>query len=588
MPILCSLLLGALPVAPAEDKELFTLYIADAETFFAHEKDAGLLNALQMINARLAELPGEIPGGMPVPPEMISLATGLLTGEKSLRIGTTDDPNMPFPIYGQLDVMEGDEAAAQHLAMTLMQLGQMAGVPFGDAGEDGLSRLNAPVPVEVVFGAKGSSVVLSAGKTIDHGVDLSASGLPEGVDPSFLMMLDLGGFMGVAEKWLTAMGQADQFENPLAQVGMGNFMVRVASGCDSERSYTISRMRGHSKWASDAGLSPRRNLTAADINLIPQSATFATVSSVNFGGTLDFMLSLVEPQLAQQGMDDPVGMLAAMTGFNVKTDLFDNLGDTVGFYTSDATGGGGLLSLVGFVELSNPEGMLSLIERLEDIINGMGASAAQGYVRTRTWEHRGNEYISLAFPGLPVPAEPTLSISGNHLFFGMTPGATVGAVESAQREGGLSDNARFQENLPRAITACESISFADSPRLLRHGYGLTSLICSGLVNGTRSRFNPDRDAGMIMPTYPELARGAKASVWATYVDGDDYVSEQRADSSVLVNLTSTVGLVSSSPLMLLIPAALVGTATSREMSAGAYVPMPVIDTADAPTSAAIR
>ena len=36
----------------------------------------------------------------------------------------------------------------------------------------------------------------------------------------------------------------------------------------------------------------------------------------------------------------------------------------MGLYTSDATGGGGLLSLVAFMELSNPEGMLSTIERL--------------------------------------------------------------------------------------------------------------------------------------------------------------------------------------------------------------------------------
>jgi hypothetical protein len=578
MPILCSLLLGSLPVAPAEDKDLFTLYIADTDTFFANEKDAGLLNAFKMINARMAELPGEIPDFPQLPPEMVSLVIGLLTGEKSLRIGSTDDPGMPFPIYGQLDVIEGDEAAAQHLAETLTNLGRMAGVLFGEAREDGLLPLVGTDPVEVSFGAKGSSVVLSAGKAIDHGVDLGTTGLPAGVDPSFLMRLDLGGLMDLAEKWLTIAGQAEEFENPLAQVGMDRLTISIANGSDSERSYTVTRMSGYGDWVAAIGMLPRRNLAAADINIIPKSAMFATVGTTNFQGTLDYVLAMLEPELAKEGVTDPVGMLAALTGFHLQEDLVDHLGDAFGLYTSDATGGGGLLSLVCFVELSNPEGMLNTIERLEDIINGVGASAAQGYVRTRHWQHGGNEYVSLIFPGLPIPAEPTLSVSGNHLFIGMTPGATVGAVDSAQRPEGLTDNPRFVENLPHPIADSQSISFADSPRMLRHGYGITSLLCSALVNGTRSRFDDSRDAGMIMPTFPELVRGAKASVWSSYMDGDDYVSEQWADSSMLVNMTSAVGWLASYPGLILIPLALVGVAEGEAGFSEVFGESPALET----------
>ena len=568
MTILCSLLLGALPAAPAQDKDLFTLYVADTDTFFANEKDAGLLSAFKMIKARMAELPGEIPDFPQLPPDMVSLVTGLLTGEKSLRIGTSNDPDMPFPVYGQLDVIEGDEAAAQHLATTLYNLGLMAGVPFGQKGEDGLVPLVGTDPVDVHFGAKGSSVILSAGKSIDHGVDLSTTGLPAGVAPNFLMQLDMGGLMDLAEKWLTISGQAEEFENPLAQMGMDRLAISVANGSDSERSYTVTRMSGYGEWVAATGMLPRRNLTLADVNLIPQSAMFGMVSTTNFQGTLDYLLDMLEPELAAEGIGDPVGMVAALTGFHLEEDLIDHLGDAVGLYTSDATGGGGLLSLVAFIELSNPEGMLSTIERLEDIVNGVVASEAQGYVRTRHWQRGGNEYLSLTFPGLPIPAEPTLSVSGNHLFIGMSPGATVGAVESAQQAGGLNDNPRFAENLPHAIAHSQSISFTDSPRMLRHGYGITSLFCSALVNGTRSRFNDSRDAGMIMPTFPELARGAKASVTSTYVDGDDYVTEHWADSSMLVNMTSMVGWLTSSPAALLIPLALVGVAAaeSEEMA----------------------
>jgi hypothetical protein len=573
MTILCSLLLGALPAAPAQDKDLFTLYVADTDTFFANEKDAGLLSAFKMIKARMAELPGEIPDFPQLPPDMVSLVTGLLTGEKSLRIGTSNDPGMPFPVYGQLDVIEGDEAAAQHLATTLYNLGLMAGVPFGQKGEDGLVPLVGTDPVDVHFGAKGSSVILSAGKSIDHGVDLSTTGLPAGVAPNFLMQLDMGGIMDLLGDMSEMAGEGENFVNPLAQVGLDRMAIRMASGADGERSYTVTRIPGHAKWADGAGMLPRRNLTLADVNVIPQSAMFGMVSTTNFQGTLDYFLEMLEPELAAEGVGDPVGMVAALTGFHLEEDLIDHLGDAVGVYTSDATGGGGLLSLVAFMELSNPEGMLSTIERLEDIINGVGASEAQGYVRTRHWEHNGNEYLSLTFPGLPVPVEPTLSVSGNHLFIGMSPGAAVGAVESAQQAGGLNDNPRFAGNLPHAIADSQSISFTDSPRMLRHGYGITSLFCSALVNGTRSRFDDSRDAGMIMPTFPELARGAKASVTSTYVDGDDYVTERWADSSMLVNMTSMAGWLTSSPAALLIPLALVGVAAaeSEEMVMAPFV-----------------
>ena len=567
MTILCSLLLGALPATPAPDNDLFTLYVADTDTFFANEKDAGLLNAFKMIHARMGELPGEIPDFPQLPPEMVSLVTGLLTGEKSLRIGTTDDPGMPLPVYGQLDIIEGDEAAAQRLAMTLYDLGLMAGVPFGQKGEDGLLPLVGTDPVDVSFGAMGSSVILSAGKSIDHGVDLSTTGLPAGVAPNFLMEMDMGGIMNLLEDFSVMAGEGEDFVNPLAQVGLDQMMIRVASGSDNERSYTVTRMPGHGSWAEGTGMTPRRNLTLADVNVIPQSAMFGMVSTTNFQGTVDYVLEMLEPELAKEGIADPVGMVAALTGFHLEEDLIDHLGDAVGVYTSDATGGGGLLSLVAFMELNNPEGMLGTIERLEDIINGVGASAAQGYVRTRNWQHGGNEYLSLTFPGLPIPAEPTLSVSGNHLFIGMSPGATVGAVESAQQTGGLNDNPRFVGNLPHAIADSQSISFVDSTRMLRHGYGITSLFCSALVNGTRSRFDDSRDAGMIMPTFPELARGAKASVTSTYMDGNDLVTEQWADSSILVNMTSMAGWLTASPAALLLPLAFLGLTVAESEEA---------------------
>jgi len=201
---LLTLILGTLTAVTAttqaaqQDDEILTLYVADASTFFADPKDAALLEALRMVGDRVSELPAEIPDFPALPPEVLGLAAHLLTGEKSVRLRMSDDPQLAFPLYGQITLMEGDADRARNLAETIANLGRMAGMPLGEAREDGLLPLELPVPLNVTFGAKGGDVVLSAGKTIDAPIDLSNTGLPEGVAPSLVMNFDMGKML---ESW---------------------------------------------------------------------------------------------------------------------------------------------------------------------------------------------------------------------------------------------------------------------------------------------------------------------------------------------------------------------------------------------------
>ena len=112
----------------------------------------------------------------------------------------------------------------------------------------------------------------------------------------------------------------------------------------------------------------------------------------------------------------------------------------------------------------------------------------------------------------------------------------------------------------------ETITFLDTPRMLKDGYGMMNLACSALTNGTRSRVDSARSAGVIMPPYHELMRGAKASVSVSRVDGRDYVTEGRGDRSMLVNMTGMVGLVMGNPLLMAIPGAVLFESASSESS----------------------
>lgn len=568
---LLALLLGALPSGtPAlpihdtegQDTELLTLYVADAATCFADPKDAGLLEALRLIDDRVTELSGELPGFPALPPEVCRLCAHLLTGEKALRIGTSSDPNIMFPVYGQLELMEGDPEKAARIAKTVTELASSVGIGVGPAREsDGLSALQLPAPIQLNFGARGENVVLNIGKTLNAPVDLTRTGLPDGVSPSFYLHLDVGAITDLALGF-AAMGapeEAKQIERFVDLLGLDELVLDVATGQDAERSYTTLRMPGYGGAMREMGMMPARFLEARDLAMVPSDAVWAAVGTMQVEGTFDFVLAIFEDELAKQGMGDPVGMLAAMTGFDVRADFLQHLGSVYGMYTSDTTGGGGLLSAVGFVELTDAEGMLETLERLQDIANDLGTSEAEGYVQVRSWTRDDTECFTLTFPGLPIPFEPTLAITPHYLFFGITPQATLAAVGQASSDGrGLLDNPRFRENLASDPVGAYSVEFLDSPRLLRSGYGLTSLLCSALVNGTRSRTDGTRDAGVILPPYHELMKDAKASVGVTRVVGDDFVSEYRGDRSALVNLTSVLGAFGSSPAALLLPAALIG------------------------------
>lgn len=541
---------------PARDHELLHLWIADLETFFTDPKDRRLLETLRLVDDRVLELQDEIPAfRMPVPPAVVRLGLHLVTGEKSLRILSSTDPNLMFGVYGQLELMEHDPEKARAIAESLAAVARDAGAPLGQPREDGLVPVEG-ASVPVLFGARGGEVVLSAGKVIEEPIDLSGLPLPQDARPTLVAHVDVGGILGLVRPLAAQDVEGAMLYDMLDELGLTDLEVDLAAGMDAERSYTHVTVPGFAGHLRGSGLMPARPLTARDVALVPKDAVWASVGTVDFQGLLDFCLAILEEPLAEKGIEDPIEQLAAASGFHLRADLFDHLGAACGMYTSDTTGGGGLLSTVVFVELSDPNGMLDTTERVQDVLNGLAEAEAEGYVELRSWDQGGTSYLTLTFPGLPVPAEPTLAFTNHHLFAALTPTACAAAVAQAKGEGpSLLDHPRFRENLPSPVEGAYSVSFYDTPRYLGDGYGLTNLLCSALVNGTRSRTDATRDARMIMPAYHDLVEGAKASVGVTRVEGDDLVSETRGDRSALVNLTSTVGFLAETPLLLALPAA---------------------------------
>jgi len=539
------------------DEHLLTVYCAGAEKLFVDPKDASLLAALRLIDDRLFELPVEF--GEEVPPDVIPMVTRLFSGPSSFKVGISGEamPGMPLPLFAQLSMPELAAGEGAQVAARVGRLMELAGMPPASFGPDGLAQLPGPFPAW--FGSSAGNFLVAVGKTSNPGVSLTGHGLPAGVEPSLLFSMDLARLFELGVGFAEAYGGEEVAEatKMMKMFGADKLRMDVAAGNDSERGHMVVRMPGYAKTMREMGTGAAGPMNADLLKFIPQDATWAFVGAFNPRGTIDLVLEMIEEDFAKAtGGGDPLVMLSNMMGgVHLVNDIIDHLGTTGGMYASDTTGGGGFLSTVAFMELSGSDELYDSEETLGGMLNAIAAAQAKGYVQVRYWERDGVDYQTLTFPGVPVPFEPTIAHAKDCLFICATPATAVAAVAQASSGGtSLMNNRRFTEQLAGSLENAYSLSFFDAPRLIRDGYGITNLMCSALANATRSPSNPQRDAGIIMPSYHELATGAKATVSMAWADGDDFVQHQQADRSILVGMASGLGFVASSPLLFLLPA----------------------------------
>jgi hypothetical protein len=257
------------------------------------------------------------------------------------------------------------------------------------------------------------------------------------------------------------------------------------------------------------------------------------------------MLDQAAPYMAGQGMsiEDIFGMIEQQTGVDVQA-VIGALGDTWAFYLSDATGGGTLLSGVLVVKLNDPGEMQQTITQLSGMFNGAigGQIDTEAFtVQLSQFDHGGTHFTQLRAPGLPVPIEPTIAISGEWLVAGLSAQAAAGAVRQIEQGGpGLAQNASFSADKV-AFTKATDLMFIDAARTIRDGYPAMGLLSSALCNAVRSPHTA-RDPGLILPPYGELVQGARPLVATSFWDGDDYVTQWTGDRSSLVNAAAVLGV----------------------------------------------
>lgn len=258
-----------------------------------------------------------------------------------------------------------------------------------------------------------------------------------------------------------------------------------------------------------------------------------------------------------------IAALRHHTGVDFFNHVLLNLDGTAAAYMSDTTGGGTIASAVALLTVRDADLARKTLENLLETAAHAIRDGGAIHADVRRWTADGIDLVSLTTPGTPIPVEPTVAFAGHWLVFALNPQGAAAAAEFALREGGpsLLDQPDILAVLPpnREITA---LAYLNTPRFMASGYPMLTMLSSSLSNTLLAADNLSEQ--LIVPRYAILRDGAKPMAAATYWDGDDLVTNARADGSVLVNLAGALGPVAqATPIAAAVGSVVMQTRTAK-------------------------
>ncbi|MCB9844419.1 MAG: hypothetical protein H6811_00315 [Phycisphaeraceae bacterium] len=546
-----ALSVGVAAPALAQVQPLFVLEHSAMADWVVDAKDAKLEAALEMLPDRLHELPREIPD-MPAGQVMPLVDTLLSFASHPGRMAITHDPD-GSQLWGYGFVCSsllGTEQAAQQVQSGIVGMIRDSHAPFDLQRSSKYPGMNSVVTpaATVEFGPRKDGDAwrweLLAGSVANPNQGFDALPTAQGFTPYLRAHLDLSALTPLADIGMQMApnpmaGEIVGLFEDMGLIGEDAIKIDLLAGYTDAASTSIATVHGAKPFARELGI-PTTTLSDADLRAIPADSVMASVSKVDFtqiNDTLELMADFGLP------VEDFLDEFREATGVDLREDIINSLGTSAAFYTSDSTGGGGLLSGVVMLGVGNHDRLAGAHTRLVALAHHamQEDEFASRYVRLHAWRNDGVDMMSLRFNGLPIPLEISYALTDNWLVMSLTPQAVVTAVKQSrgQGDGGLATNAAYRAVMPSGRSLA-SVSFLDTPRLARSGYPLVTLLGSAISNAMRSPWN-QRDPGMVVPPFNDLVRGSKATVSFSYWKGNDYVYESIADRSMLVQTAGVAG-----------------------------------------------
>ena len=503
----------------------------------ANEKDRMVTDAFRMLRDRLDDLAGEMDFD-PEQAQLMKMGWDLLTARSALRLAPTDDGiDASF-------VLEPANGSTESIHQQLSSLAMMGGMEFEDQG-NGVAQTMGPMgPMNLVFDK--DRVWIAMGESEPASLEISGAGLPDGCEPIMSGRVDVNAMLQMFAPEIAA-----EFENNsemLAGSGMSLLVgpdasvLEFAVGVDDESMHMVSRMIGAQAAMEAMGNTERTLFTKQDLHSVPVDAVQFRAMPTNIAGTLETLDTAME-----LSGENPLAEIEREIGVDIVEDILGNIGDRAIYYQSDSTGGGGLTSMVVLLDLRDADSMATAHGKLIARLNELAAAQIDGYARVHTWEIEGETAFSMTAPGIPIPIEPSWSISEDKLVFTLTPMALGEALAQLNGRRGLSivNDEGFRTSVLSRIPSEGAVSlyYTDSPRMAAKGYGMTNLLTSALANAARSPEHPDRVEGSLMPSYRAFVDGIAPMGGVSSWDGEDLVTHYFGDRSMLVQMASGLGTV---------------------------------------------
>lgn len=537
---------------------VFVLEHAGWDSMMSDPKDRALADALALVPARIRELSREVPDMPPEAPGLINMALGALSRPTVLTIGY-DGENPAGGLFGYgvgLSFRMPDQAAATDMHSTITGMLRHEGVRLkSGAGTRfaGMDDLQTPVallsmgPTQVDGGWR-YQAVFGTLQSAEAGL-ASLPAAPEGMRPVFRVRLDLAGLSPAKDLVMGFAGNNPEMTEVFASLeemgllGASAIKASYQAGFTKDESASVLVIEGAKARAGALGMAVRP-LTKDEMAAVPADVTsvyLARAGESGFGTILD---GLARQESAKEHLEQGLAEIKDQTGIDVRADVLDALGGAIGYYMSDATGGGGMGSTVLMLGVRDHARFAATMSKVASLANALSDQLpiGPGYIRLAAWKDGGADLWTLRFPGLPVPMEVTFALTPNWLLMSPTPQGALTAARQATGKGdkGMMSNAAIASRFPDG-KGLVSLSYADTPRTMAGGYLLLSMLGSAVSNAVRSPTDPNRDPGLVIPPFNELRKGARSSVSYTYWRGDDQVTESRSDRSTLVAACSTLG-----------------------------------------------
>lgn len=554
---------------------------ASMDRMLPDAKDQGLVRALAMLPGRVKELPGELPD---LPPEAAGIFNTVMTCiGKPFRLMVAYDGDLPTGgLFGYgigISFLIGDEAAAGEVHTTVSGLMAQSGQRIKKTGTrwKGMSDIQTPVGL-VSFGPRNAKdgwryeVVFG---TMNDADGAAAAALPkaDGFEPLIRARMDFAGLTPLKDmaNQLGAGGpMVEEMLSGVKEMGLiGEQAVKISyiAGITKDESVSLSTWEGVKPFAGTLHLS-QTPLTPADYAVVPADATDVYMAKIGEDGFGYLLASVL--QLGDEGQE-VLSQIKQHTGVDLQKDLLDAMGGTAAVYMSETTGGGGLTSMVAMMKFRDRAKAVGAMNKFAAAANQAveESDLPAAYINVASWKDGETDLMTLRFPGVPVPLELTMAMTKEWLVFSPIPQGAVAAARQAsgKGDGGLMANASFRSRLPEGKPLV-SMSFSDTPRTMKDGYGLLSMAGSAVSNLVRSPHGATRDPGLVVPLYKELATGARSRVTFTYWRGEDLVTETRADRSGLVSAAGSLAMMLKIAPALVIPAAAVSFAAEESQLIG--------------------